>query len=81
LASFAHVRDLEKTEITRIGVCALMTGFAEILTVRDLVVTARRQRFLVVELFGGESTVAVVRTPTVRALTRSAGALSSELLN
>jgi hypothetical protein len=57
-----------------------MTGLAKELTVRDFVIAANVERFLVVELVGRESAVSVVRAPTRGALTGTPGSLSGQTL-
>jgi hypothetical protein len=58
-----------------------VTGLAEEDAVRDVVITAGRHGFLMVELLGGQPTVAVVGTPAGRAFAGSARTLTRQALH
>lgn len=60
---------------------ALVAGLAQKGTVAEFIVAPGRERFLVMELLGGETAVAVVGTPTGGALAGPASSLSSQTLN
>jgi hypothetical protein len=67
-------RRSDPTDFPRV-VRAFVTGLAEELAVGEFVVAAGVERLLVVELLCRETAVPVVRTPTGRALARTASSL------